>query len=308
MESESIIREAVRDDIPNIIKLLNPLYDYRRNQQFFLWQCFENVRSSVLLVAEENHDIVGMYGIQKTLTNTGLIGGQVSWINIAKHKRRSGLFAEMGAKAQIRFPSLDFIFIFANDCAVSACEKSLGMTFIGTLNRRILKDPVVEPPSESKIEIIQADTIFSEVTRQDGFVSFQRGETYRRWRYAASTEYRYFKLTPSTGGYAVIKLFHKDNSPEPVVGDIVDFECNLLDYKELICLFRTACFQLQRMGASAVSTWAASGTPLQGALQELGFQKSNHSSYFGIKALHDSCGNLCDFNSWHLVQSDATNY
>ncbi len=308
MISGLVIRKAVRGDIPQIIRLVTPLYDYRRDERFFIWQCFENVRSSILLVAEENHDVVGIYGIQKVQTTNGLSGGQVSWINIAKHKRGCGLFAEMAARAQSHFPDLDFVFIFANRDAVHACKKTLGMTFIGTLSRLILKNPVFEPQMESRIEIIKTDTIFGEAMHQDGFVSFQREEKYRRWRYAGSTEYQYFKLTVATGEYVIIKIFQKMNSQAPVVGDIVDFECDLLDSRQLKRLFQTACSQLKRMDVAAVSTWAVPGTPFRRVLQELGFSESSHDSYFGIKELGNNCSDLLYFNSWNLVQSDATNY
>jgi hypothetical protein len=308
METKSIIRRAVRADIPKIIRLVTPLYDYRRDERFFIWQCFENVRPSILLVAEENRDIVGMYGIQEVQTTNGLSGGQVSWINIAKHKRGCGLFAEMATRAQSHFPDLDFVFIFANRDSVHACKNSLGMTLIGTLTRLILKNPAFEPPIEARIEIIQTDTIFDEATHHDGFVSFRREERYRRWRYAESTEYQYFKLTVATGGYVIIKLFQKANSQEPVVGDIVDFECDLLDPRQLKLLLQAACFQLKRMDAAAVSIWAVPETPLMRVLQELGFSESSHDSYFGINVLHQNYADLYHFNTWHLVQSDATNY
>jgi len=308
MATQSIIRSAMRADIQKIISLVNPLYNYHRDERFFIWQCFENIRPSILLVAKENRDVVGMYGIQRVQTTNGFSGGQVSWINIAKHKRGCGLFTEMATRAQSYFPDLDFVFIFANRDAVHACKKSLGMTFIGTLNRLILKNPAFAPPIESQIEIIQTDTIFDEATHQDGFVSFRREESYRRWRYAESTEYQYFKLTVATGEYVIIKLFQKVNSQEPVVGDIVDFECDLLDTRQLKRLFQAACFQLNRMNVAAVSTWAVPETPLRRVLQELGFSESSQDSYFGIKALGNNCSDLFYFNSWHLVQSDATNY
>jgi hypothetical protein len=303
-----VIREAVRSDIPQITKLLKPLYGYRRDKDFFVWQCFENIRSAVLVVAQESQAIVGMLGVQEVRTNNGLIGGQISWINIAEHKRGSGLFSEMGNRALGHFMHLDFIFVFANKSAVNACKKSFGMTFIGELDRLILDSIYFEADVTLRIETIRTDTVFDSIPQKSNLVSFQRDAEYRRWRYSGSTEYQYFKFSLPSGEYVVTKLFQPFNSQEPIVGDIVDCECDLSDNGRLRQLFRSACFHLKQMGASCVSTWAVEGTPLSGVLREIGFSGSHHNSFFGINVFQQKYKDLYNYHAWHIVQSDATNY
>jgi len=306
--SPFIIREAARSDIPQIIALANSLYDYRRDERFFVWQCFENANPAVLMIAEENHAIVGMYGIQKMLTNTGLIGGQISWINIAPHKQGTGLFDMMSQHAQSRFPELDFIFIFANDAAVEACRRSLGMKFIGSLNRLILNNPSCAAAIESRCDPIDMDTEFNPPVSHADCHYFCRDDRYRRWRYAKSPVYRYYRMTTDRGASAVFKLFGQGAPSVPSIGDIVDFDCNLTDTAHLKHLFQTACGQLRQMGAETITTWAVPTTPHEGILKEIGFIESKHRSFFGIKVLHEQGSDLYNFAAWHLVQSDATNY
>jgi hypothetical protein len=308
VDSDLIIREALRHDIQDIMALVEPLYHYRRSEQFFIWQCFENIHPTILLVAEENHRIVGMYGIQKILTSNGLAGGQISWINIAKHKRGTGLFAEMGKRAHALFPELDFIFIFANHSAVHACERSLGLNFIGKLNRMILEDKNNQIFIGAKLEQIDSDTEFDIFNDRSGFIHFNHDNLYRKWRYAKSSEYKYFKITIDTGEYAIYKCFKENGATMPIVGDIVDFECDLRDAAKLEYLFRAACFHLDRVGAIAVSTWAVPGSPLRGILEKMNFIESDHASYFGIKVIRDNDFALHNIRAWHLVQADASNY
>jgi hypothetical protein len=308
MGSQSIIREAVRADIPQIIALANSLYDYRRDERFFIWQCFDNINPAILVVAEENRQIVGMFGIQKVMTSTGFSGGQISWINIAEHKRGSGLFHRMGHYARSRFPELDFIFIFSNHAAVKACEKSLGMNFIGRLNRLILNDPTCDAPVAGRWEQITADMEMHVPVYHKGYHYFSRDKLYRFWRYAKNPLYQYYNLTTDTGETVIFKLFEQDDPAVPIIGDIVDFECDLSNVIKLKHLFQTMCFHLGQIGAKVITTWAVSGTPLKSVLEEMGFAESNHNSFFGINVLREAASDLYHFDRWHLVQSDATNY
>jgi len=104
-----------------------------------------------------------------------------------------------------------------------------------------------------------------------------------------------------------VKLFQGEGA-RPVVGDIVDFACDLLNSDSLELLLRAACSQLWLMGSSAITTWAVPGTPLRAAAERIGFTESDHGCSFGIRTMTPASRELLDFGKWHLVQSDATNY
>ena len=77
---------------------------------------------------------------------------------------------------------------------------------------------------------------------------------------------KYFKVSIPSGEYAIIKLFNGKHSSQ-IIGDIVDFECNLLDISKLQHLFRAASFELRKMGATIITTWAVPGSKLRRLLE-----------------------------------------
>lgn len=302
------IRIADRNDIKGIVELQKHIYpEYNRDAPFFVWQCFENANPSILVVAQENTSVVGTFGIQKIRTTTGLYGGQISWIIIAQHKRGSGLFARMSQLALESIQGLDFIFIFANKEAVLPCKKRLGMAFIGELSQLVAKPGPAGDCTDTSVETVSNATRFDKLFCSAGTVTFERTERYRRWRYANSTVYTYFKVSVPSGEYAVIKLF-EDRHSSQVKGDIVDFECDLLDSLKLQSLFHAASLELGKMGATTITTWAVPGSNVQSLLEEMGFVKSDHRTFFGARIFNQEHGRLCDLGAWHLVQSDASNY
>ncbi len=306
---DPIIRIAGRDDIEGIVELQKHIYyEYKRDNPFFTWQCFENVNPSVLIVAEQDASIVGTFGIQKVKTAGNIYGGQLSWIIVAEHKRRTGLFDKMSHVALKCIPDLDFIFIFANENAVAPCEKILGMKFIGKLCQLILKNDSSGICTGSYAELININTKFNNLPCSRDTITFLRTEGYRRWRYANSTVYKYFKVSIPSGEYAIIKLFYGTPSEQKILGDIVDFECNNLDISRLKLLFCAASYELRNMGATVVTTWAVPGSVLRRLLEDMGFVGGEHCSFFGVKTLNSKYSQLYSFSDWHIVQSDASNY
>jgi len=308
MGTDTKVRVANRSDIEGIVELQKHIYyEYNRDAPFFAWQCFENVNPSILIVAQQGTSIVGTFGIQKIKTTDNLYGGQISWIIIAKDKRRRGLFAKMGDLALEGMPGLDFIFIFANKEAIFPCEKVLGMKFIGKLSQLISKNTFSGIHPESCLEPVTVKTKFNEFPCYKNETTFLRTERYRQWRYAHSTAHKYFKVSIPSGEYAIIKLFNEKRS-SPTIGDIVDFECDLLDIPRLQHLFHAASFELRNMGATSITTWAVPGSKLRCVLEEMGFAQSDYYSSLGVRVFHQKDSHLYDFNTWHLVQSDASNY
>lgn len=302
------VRIADRHDIEGMVELQKHVYyEKNRDNPFFAWQCFENVNPSILVVAQQDTSIVGTFGIQKRKTTGGLYGGQLSWLIVAEHTRRNRLFTKMGNLALESISGLDFIFVIANKNAVLPCEKSFDMKFIGELPQMVLADNQTDMCAESSVEQINNETVFDKLPSGGNVITFLRTERYRRWRYASSTVHTYFKVSIPSGEYAIIKLFNPNQSSE-MIGDIVDFECDLMDTCKLEHLFRAASFELKQMGAVTIMTWAMPGSELRCSLENMGFTKSEYDSYLGVKMLNETYIQLGNLNNWHLVQSDASNY
>lgn len=308
MESDTTVRIANLNDIEGIVELQKHVYPhYKRDKPFFTWQCFEGINPSVLIVAQQENSIVGMCGIQKIKTTINLCGGQLSWIVVDEQKRRNGFFAKMGKLALECMPGLDFIFIFANKEAVPPCEKAFGLKFIGNLYQLVSTNSYLDVYAEYYMEPINIKTEFNNNSFCEKTITFSRTECYRRWRYANSTVYKYFKVSILSGEYAIIKLFNEKQSSQ-ITGDIVDFDCNVQDILKLHSLFYAASAELRKMGATIISTLAVPGSKLRCLLGEMGFAESDHGASFGINVFNQKYNHLYNFNSWHLVQSDASNY
>jgi hypothetical protein len=136
---------------------------------------------------------------------------------------------------------------------------------------------------------------------------FEHSNDFRKWRFAQSPVYIYYRVKVPSGEYAIIKLF-QDNLQHWCCGDIVDFECELNDTDKLRELFLAAILELQNKGVSNITTWANPYSPLRKLLDSLGFTESGHKTCFGVTISNHSFDCLYDFKQWHLVQSDATNY
>ncbi len=283
-----------------------PIYGkYKRDEPFFTWQCFKNVNPSVLVVAHQGNSIVGMFGIQRIQTSNNLYGGQLSWLVIAENRQKTGLFAKMGDFALKYMCGLDFIFIFANRKAVHPCKKAFGMDFIGDLHQLVLRTDSLNSCRQYIVEQINYDTKFQNLEYSKEIITFLRVEAYRRWRYAGNTSFNYFKVSIPSGEYTIIKIFNNKNK---ILGDIVDFECDIFDIDRLKRLFLAASVELKKMGATCISPWAVPGTAFSCLLEEIGFIRSHHCSFMGLKILKATDEHLNSFSKWHLVQSDASNY
>jgi hypothetical protein len=180
------------------------------------------------------------------------------------------------------------------------------MKFIGSLSQLVSKNEPSGICAKFQLEPINIQTTFANAPCSGKTITFSRTAHYRRWRYAKSTVYRYFKVTIPSGEYTIIKLFDKELSSQ--IGDIVDFECDTSNIGRLRHLFRAASSALRKMGVTTVTTWAVPGSELWGLLEETGFSPSDHCSFFGLNILNEAHNHLYDFSAWRLVQSDASNY
>lgn len=304
-----LIRKAVHQDIPDVMKMDNRIYNYNRTKEFYIWQFFENINPVEVVVAEDEGRVVGTFGIQtRKLSKKNICCGQISWINIEEQYRGTGLFAELSKNMISKTQELDALFVFSNIGATKACQKNLGIDFIGKIDRLVIADNKdVMTESSFICEEIDKNTALESYSQPFEGARFDHNSAFRTWRFSNSPLYRYHKVSIDSGEYAIIKLF-QDYSSDRRWGDIVDFECDLNDTERLDRLFRISVGILFKENVYGVTTWANPFSQLCNVLKKIGFEQSGHKSFFGLNVLNSSMDFLYDFKLWHIVQSDTTNY
>ncbi len=303
-----VIREANPGDLPAMVSMLERMYTRQKLKEFLTWQCFENINPSVLMCAFSEDELVGMFGVQRRALTNGLVAGQASWLNVAPGYQSKGVFSTLGSVAIDRFGRSDFLCVFANSTAKSACEKSFGFQTVGALRTMTLDAAMVTQAAPGARVRPVDEQSFSEEERggYHAFV-FASPPVYRTWRYVRSPVNAYALVQLETGEFAVVKRFQAPGAGT-CTGDIVDFQCPLDDAGKLERLFLTASAQLKAMGCAAITTWAVPESCLYDVIREIGFREGPVATYFQVKALTAQSETLYDFKAWHLRQADATNY
>jgi hypothetical protein len=312
-----IIRKAVIEDIPKVSDLVNLFYNYNWIDEWYKWQCFDNPLPSVFMVAEIDKEIVGMFGLQiKKLRNNQLNEydiriGQIVWINIHDTWKDQGLFSKMGHEVISSFENLDGLCIVSNKKALKDCQEGIGLKNAGVLNRLILNIQDKKIKEYSAIcEKVGPNTHYKTIKSNREIFMFEKTSDFRVWRFSSNPVYTYFKVTIPSGEYAIVKQFfdiHPD-SPKVCIGDIVDFECDIDNQDKLEEVFSAAIYQLEKKGSQEITTWANPCSTLRNVLGRIGFTEGSNNGYFGFNALNPNLPVLSEYDRWHLVQSDATNY
>jgi len=312
-----IIRNAEIEDIPKLIDLANLSSDYNWKDEWYKWQCFDNPLPSVFLVAEANNELVGMFGLQvKQLRSNQIYDetiqiGQIVWLNFTEEWKAQGLFREMGQQVIARFDNLDGLCIVSNKKNLEDCKEGLGLRNLGVLNRLNLNPQNINIKEDSAIcEEVDSNTRYETIERKYKAFLFEKENDFRVWRFSNSPGYNYFKVTIPTGEYAIVKLFYDfhPNSPKDCIGDIVDFECDINNKEKLKMVFSSAINNLVKMGSIKITTWANPSSVLRNVLGRVGFVEGANNGFFGFKLLNSQFSMLTEYEKWHLVQSDATNY
>ena len=90
------VRKIRPSDISSVIRLNNNWYAYNWPKQFYHWQYFENVHRTVVMVALEDNEVIGSFGIQVRQVSGRIRCGQISWITVARERRCQGIFKKLG--------------------------------------------------------------------------------------------------------------------------------------------------------------------------------------------------------------------
>jgi len=291
-------RRATQADIPRLREIFNAQYARKKGDEYFLWQYFESAWPTVVICAEENGVVEGMFGLQRRELEEGIRVGQAIDLLITPRLRGKGVFAEMGRRASASFPDLGLLCVFPNLNGRNACVKSLGWQDIAKIDTLVL-DATRELPG-----VVELGGSAGNVGR---FARFRWTAELRAWRLGRHPDHRYETVPGKAGAFAVTKLF-QDPRTLRCFGDVVDLKAPLADRVLLADLFRRAVRHLAGKGVESVTTWALPHTPLYGVLSALGFVPLSQERYFCVKAIDPALGYLHNISSWHLNEIDAEIY
>jgi len=295
-----LIRDATPEDIPAISALVNSIYDYEWPTEWYMWQCFENPYETVFKIALEGDLVVGMFGmIVKKVAVSHIIGdctwgthkgdgimgfrvAQVVWINTRSDYRGRDIFSRLyeHCRADLK---VDAMCIIANKAGLDACKR-IGMYHIGSMERLVLDADdasTVRPPIEDYQQT------------PHNVLQFSRPDS--RWRFSKHPVYTYVSLQAGVTVYT--KRYEE-------YVDIVSYPC-LKIKRDTDLLFSEV---IDSFGGGKFTTWANPSLPHYPVLKRMGFKESGHKNYFAMAVFNQSAKELYDYERWHLVQADATNY
>jgi hypothetical protein len=297
MGDDIIFRAAGRADIPQLIAIFNAQYARKKNESYFVWQYFETDYPTVLMCAIIDDEIIGTFGIQKRVTNTGASVGQAIDLLIKQDFRGKGIFDELYKQALEVFSGLDILCVLPNRNGRIACEKTLGWKVL------------------AKIDFLALYGVISVAQNYDDYVEsinqnlerFILSDSTRKWRFDRNPDYEYLYLSSEPEEYIITKLY-RNSANMKCYGDIVYFSCNSDNIRGLKHRFKEASEMLFKHKVSAVTTWALPHTQLYYMLLNLGFNPYPQERYFCVKVFNPTYEYLNEINRWHLVQADAEIY
>lgn len=301
MRETVTFRQAVESDIPQLIDLMNSQYSRKKYGSYFLWQYFSSIYPTILMCAFLDSQLIGMFGLQKRILESGAYVGQAIDLLVASEWRGKGIFKLLGEKATGYFQDIDLFCVLPNQYGKNACEKAFGWRTLCKMNSMCLhkehymnlsKKTSKDPPPNSKEQI---------------FDKFHYSNDIRCWRFDKNPDYKYTHVMLTTGEFIITKVF-KDPVTGVRFGDIVDFECNLNNQEPLKELFLKAVMRLKEQDVESITTWALPHSPLREVVESLGFTELSQERYFCLKILNKTYAYLNNIEHWHLVQSDAEIY
>ncbi len=290
-------RPAIKSDIPQLVNLMNSQYSRKKCESYFLWQYFNSIYPTVLMCALIDNKVIGMFGLQKRRLDNGAVVGQAIDLLVTTEWRRKGIFKRLGEKALSHFKDLDILCVFPNLNGKNACEKGLGWQTLSKINSMCIRHGYLRNRIEEFKSTYNKNTLYK----------FSYNKAIRKWRFDRHPEYKYSCVPENSRTFIITKVFI-DPINGRLIGDIVDFECDLNDKTTLSELFLKGCLHLKEQDVENITTWALQHTPLREVVESLGFVEMPQERYFCVKILNKKYEYLYNFSRWHLVQADAEIY
>ncbi|MBD3409231.1 MAG: GNAT family N-acetyltransferase, partial [Ignavibacteriales bacterium] len=182
--SEIEYRDAEPRDIPELKRLMNSQYARKKDDPYFRWQYFEGAFPTVVKCAFEEGRLVGMFGLQRRILNSGAVAAQAIDLLVDPAMRGKGVFGKLGELAFAKWNDVDLFCVLPNLNGMRASERSLKWKTIAKIDTLL-----VEPDKA----ISRADEPFEEGddTALEGFAFDD--EIFAR-RFDAPPDYDYERL------------------------------------------------------------------------------------------------------------------
>ena len=284
-------RQAILDDIPELVKLNNSQYNRKKSEDYFVWQFFRIEYPTILIVAECQNVIVGMFGLQKRKLTNGAIFGQAIDILISPKFRGRGIFKKMVDCALNQYINLDGICVLPNLNGKNAVVK------LGWKNIAKIDDMVLEDSISKKIRDIEY--------KKSALTEFDFNESIKKWRFNNHSENMYFYKIIDKNNFSVTKIF-QDPITNCKYGDIVFIKyfdkCFLKD------VYLKSVSFLYSKEVGAITTWALPHTYEYKLLIQLGFKQKIRERYFCLNIYNTKFNSLYNINNWRLFQADSEIY
>jgi hypothetical protein len=282
--------------------LMNSQYARKKDDKYFLWQYFDSCYPTISMCAFDGPRLIGMFGLQERTLEGDIHAGQAIDSIVSSDWRRKGVITLLGKEAFHSFKNMDMLFSLPNQHWKAVCEKAFGWKSIGKIDSVILRGHALKNVSR-KAGVTNPATY----RRNSPRARFAYNAETRTWRFDQRPEYTYFYVRLTDEVFAITKIF-TDPLTGVSYGDIVDFKCDLDNYRLLEQLFVKSCEYLLNTGVENITTWALPRTTLHDVTASLGFVDMPQERYFCVRVINPEYEYLYDLSNWHLVQADVEIY
>jgi len=304
--NQIIFRKATQKDIPQIMSLINTKWANYNSENHYTWMLFNAAIPVVTTGAFYKDKLIGMFTLHKRKLSNGYECGLASGLIIDDQWKGKGYFPILGNMAISTFKDLDLVCSLPNIIGKSALERSLEFKTVGKISTMIL-DSLEEPKGideEVSYAPVTMETQFTRMEKDNSYFMFETNHSYRLWRFALHSLYKYYVITFSSNEFVIVKVF-KNSETGINYGDILDFECSLTNTERLKKIILSSCWVLQqKMGADLVTIWTNPNSLLCKVTKELGFTEADHNPFFCVRVLNSMLEHLYDYSSWHIVRAD----
>lgn len=291
------IRQGTAEDIPALVKLFNRNYKRQKTAGYFRWQFFNSAYPTLLILACNDRQVVGMFGLQTRMLKSRLRVGQAIDMLIDENYRCKGLFRKLADSATALCGEIDALIVLPNLSGRFAVEKRLGWKTVGMV-------PALVMESKNDLEIDNKKIISDVGQIQPTFEEFMYTDETYKWRFDEHPDYSYTRITLDNDCFAYTKHFTDPDSGN-VFSDIMYIGGCLKTNADLARVLIKCCHDLNRDGVSGLTLWALPETPPYLIARQLGFKERTQPRFLCCKSLNQNSKHLEQIESWCIFLSDA---
>ncbi len=291
------IRQGKTEDIPALVKLFNRNYKRQKTAGYFRWQFFNSAYPTLLILAWDDRQVVGMFGLQTRVLKSNLKVGQAIDMIIDENYRGKGLFEKLAAAAIALCGDIDALMVLTNLIGRFAVERRLGWKVAGMI-------PALVMEAKSNLAVDARKVVSDAGQMQLKSEEFLYTDNTCQWRFDEHPDYSYTRITLDNDCFAYIKTFTEPDS-RSVTGDIMYVGGCLKSNNDIARVLTKCCSNPNLDGVDSFALWALPGTPLHMVATQLGFEDRTQPRFLCCKSLNESSRHQENIESWCLFLSDA---